>query len=108
MLFGLALLISQGITFAALDPRLLLPLLLMALPALYVWREGVDVLPGGLMTRSFWPRYYTYTHLDTWYVDWRPHRHLLTIWDAHQRKVFESRTGHLHGSCRPPPANPSC
>ena len=95
MLLLLATLISRDFTLAVFDPRFWLPLLLMAVPALYVWREGVDVLPEGLLTRMFWPRYYPYMQLDTWYVDSRPRWHVLTIWDAQHQKVFEARTGHL-------------
>jgi hypothetical protein len=95
ILFLLVILINWGFTLAVFDPRFWLPLLLMAVPALYVWREGVDVLPDGLLTHVFWPRYYPYAHLDTWYIDQHPQRHVLTIWDAQHQKVFEARTGHL-------------
>ena len=38
-----SLMIARGISLHLVDPRLLLPLVVMALPALYIWREGVDV-----------------------------------------------------------------
>lgn len=95
MLFVLATLISRGFTLLVFDPRFWLPLVVMAVPALYVWHEGVDVLSDGLLTRVFWPRYYPYTRLDTWYIDPHPQRRVLTIWDAQHQKVFEARTGHL-------------
>ncbi len=78
-----------------IDPRLLLPLLLMTLPALYIWHEGIDVLPGGIVRRVHLPRYYTYAELDTWHLDSRPGRHTLTIWNGDRRKVIECRAAHL-------------
>jgi lysylphosphatidylglycerol synthetase-like protein (DUF2156 family) len=80
---------------AWLDIRLLLPLALMALPALYVWQEGVDILPHGIVRRVHVPRYFAFDHLDNWYYDQRPGRRVLTIWDSNQRKVLECRAAHL-------------
>ena len=40
--------IIAGLERAGFDLSLLLPLVMMAVPALYVWHEGIDVLPGGL------------------------------------------------------------
>lgn len=91
----LAVVLSRGLLPALLDPRFVLPLLLMGLPALYVWQEGIDVLPNGLVARLFWPRYYPYSRLETWYLDSRPGRRVLTIWDRENRKVLEARPGHL-------------
>lgn len=89
------ILFSRGLSWTLLDPRFVLPLALMALPGLYFWREGVDVLPSGLVAWVFWPRYYPYTHLQTWYLDSRPNRRVLTVWDVDSRKVLELRPGHL-------------
>jgi len=89
------ILLSRGFTVALLDPRLWLPLALMLLPALYVWREGVDVLPSGIVRRVHWPRYYPYEQLDNWYFDKHPDRRMLTVWDGCSRKVLECRAGHL-------------
>jgi hypothetical protein len=94
-LFMLAVLLSRGLTASLLDPRFLLPLSLMLIPALYVWREGVDVLPSGIIARMHWPRYYPYTALDNWYFDSRADRRTLTVWDTSNRKVLECRAGHL-------------
>ena len=80
---------------AWLDIRLLLPLALMALPALYVWQEGVDILPHGIVRRVYVPRYFAFDHLDNWYYDQRSGRRVLTIWDSNQRKVLECRAAHL-------------
>lgn len=84
-----------GFTFALLDPRFVLPLVLMAVPALYIWHEGVDVLPSGIIRRIHVPRYYPYDSLETWYFDRRDDRRTLTIWDAQNHKIVECRAGHL-------------
>jgi hypothetical protein len=86
----LALLGAHGPSPALLDPRLL-PLLLMTLPALYIWREGVDLLQDGIVVRVHWPRHYTYDELDNWYYDARPEKHVLTVWDCDGRKALECR-----------------
>jgi hypothetical protein len=91
----LALIFSRGLSLALIDPRLLLPFGLMALPALYVWQEGVDVLPGGIVARMHLPRYYTYDRLQMWYLDTRPQRRILTVWDTDNRKVLECHAAHL-------------
>jgi hypothetical protein len=86
---------SRGFTVALLDPRFWLPLGVMVIPALYIWREGVDVLSSGIVRRVHWPRYYPYQQLDNWYYDSRPDRRVLTVWDLNNRKVLECRAGHL-------------
>jgi hypothetical protein len=95
ILFTLAVLLSRGLTPAILDPRFLFPLGLMLIPALYVWREGVDVLPSGIIAHMHWPRYYPYADLDNWHFDSRADRRTLTVWDTSNRKVLECRAGHL-------------
>jgi hypothetical protein len=94
-LLFMAMLLNQGLTLWLLDPRLLLPLALMLIPAVYIWREGVDVLPTGIISRVHVPRYLPYSKMDNWYYDSRPDRRTLTVWDAHNRKVIECRAGHL-------------
>lgn len=91
----LALVISRGVSPELLDLRLAAPLGLMALPALYVWQEGVDVLPGGIVARIYWPRYYPYRCLERWYLDDVPGERALTVWDGERRKVLECRAAHL-------------
>lgn len=95
LLLFLALLLGCGVSPALVDPRLLLLLGVMAVPALYVWREGVDVLSGGLITRVHWPRYHAYETLDNWYYDGRPERRVLTVWAQGGQKVLECRAGQL-------------
>jgi uncharacterized SAM-binding protein YcdF (DUF218 family) len=74
-----AILIGHGFSAALFEPQLLLPLLLMCIPAVYVWQEGIDVLPGGIVRRIHWPRYYAYHQLDNWYFDHRADRRVLQI-----------------------------
>lgn len=81
--------IGRGFTLAVLDPRLLLPALIMLIPAAYVWREGIDVLPDGIIRRAHIPRYYTFDQLETWYFDRRNGRRVITIWDHRGRKLVE-------------------
>jgi hypothetical protein len=94
-IFVLTMLFSKGIRFVALDLRLLIPLTIMTLPALYIWQEGVDVLPCGIRARVHIPRYYAYPTLDTYHYDGREARRVLTVWDVTSRKVLECRAGHL-------------
>ena len=85
----------RGVAAAVLDLRLWLPLLFMALPALYIWQEGVDVRADGLIVRFFWPRFYAYDYLDTWYYDVHPRRRVITVWTRANRKALECRASHL-------------
>jgi hypothetical protein len=89
------LLLVHGWIPALLDPRLWLLLGMMALPALYIWQEGVDVLPEGVIIRQHVPRFYRYEALETWYIDTRPLRKLLTLWDVQQRAVLRIHSSHL-------------
>lgn len=78
-----------------IDPRLLLPLALMLLPSVCIWREGIDVLPSGIIRRSHMTQYYPYSQLATWHLDRRENFRTLTIWNLQRRKVIECHTGHL-------------
>ncbi|NWG18537.1 MAG: hypothetical protein HXY41_18095 [Chloroflexi bacterium] len=91
----LALAGAGGFPPSRFDLRLALLFGLMTVPALYIWREGVDVLPGGIIARVFWPRYLPYDLLDTWYFDGRADRRVLTIWSQSGAKTLECRAGHL-------------
>lgn len=95
LLLTTTIVLGKGITSALLDFRLLIPFLMMALPAFYVWQEGVDVLSEGIRTRIHIPRYHTYTTLDTFHYDARKDRHVLMVWDKNSHKVLECRAGHL-------------
>lgn len=90
-LFVLTFLLSRGLTAGLLDPRLLLMFGVMALPALYIWREGVDVLPEGIRINVHVPHYYAYSSLDNWYYDARGDKRVLTVWNTDTHKVLECR-----------------
>ena len=90
-----AALIGGGQARAMLDPRFLLLALLMTVPALYIWQEGVDVREDGIVRRVHVPRHYPYEYLAMWTFDSHPSRRLLTIWDARRRKILECRAAHL-------------
>jgi hypothetical protein len=94
-ILALMLLIRWGAVM--LDVRLFVAFGLMAIPAVYVWREGVDVLASGIIRRVHIPHYYSYGDLDTWYFDNHAGRRTLIVWDARSRKVLELRAGHLTG-----------
>ena len=94
-LLTLTAVLRLGLTPALLDPRFVLPALIAALPSLYVWQEGIDVLPSGIVRRVHVPRYFPNECLETWYFDARPDRRVLTVWDAGNRKLVECRAGHL-------------
>lgn len=95
LLLALTPALARGIDTAMLDPRLWLPLLVMSLPALTIWREGVDVRADGLVTRFFWPRFYAYAQLESWCYDAHPQRRVITVWTDGDRKALECRAGHL-------------
>jgi len=88
-------LIGNGVSLALLDPRLIVPLLLMLLPACYVWQEGIDAHPNGITARMHVPRYHAYADLAAWHIDDRPEGHILTVWDTQQRKVIALHAAHL-------------
>lgn len=98
-LLVLALIYGHGMTLAVFDPRLLLIMGLMALPALYVWQEGVDVLSTGIVRRVYVPRYYAYADLHTWELaERRPIAAcILTIWDSERQIVLAYHAAHLTG-----------
>lgn len=94
-LLVLTILVGKGVTAALLDPRFLVAMGLLTLPAIYIWQEGLDVLPNGIRTRVHLPRYHDYGLLESWYFDRRTQRGILTIWDKERRKVLECHAAHL-------------
>jgi hypothetical protein len=90
-----AIIAVHGFTLALFDPRFVLVLLVLALPALYVWQQGVDVTRGGIITRVHWPRHYRYQQLTGWEVEHRRQGRILMIWDAQKRSVLSAHTAHL-------------
>lgn len=95
LLFITVMALERGVDLALLDPRFLLPALVMIAPALYFWQEGIDVLPDGIVRRMHVPQYFPFTVMARWHYDRRQDRHVLTIWDAHDHKIVECRAGHL-------------
>lgn len=83
--------VGRGFSPAFFDPRFILLIALMSLPAFYIWQEGVDVFPEGLYVRVYVPRYYTYDELWTW----RQERGILTVWHDSRQKVLECHGVHL-------------
>lgn len=91
-----AILLGQGFTPALLDPRLWLSLGAIALPAVHIWREGIDVLADGLTARmGLIPRYYPFASLEMYYYDPRPSRRTLTVWKAGGEKILVTHAAHL-------------
>lgn len=95
LIFVAAIVSQQGIIPALLDPRFVLPALLMIAPSVYFWREGVDVLPDGITRYIHLPHSYHFDELDRLDYDARADRHVLTVWDRHGAKILECRAGHL-------------
>lgn len=89
------LVLIKGMSGSFFDPRFLLILGLLALPALYIWQEGVDVLEDGLLTRVYVPRFHDYGMLAAWHLGDQPQRRVLTIWDEAGRKVLQCHAVHL-------------
>lgn len=94
-LLYLTLIAAHGLRAALVHPVLLLTLTGMALPALYVWQEGVDVTEQGLVIRSGGWRRRQYHELDSWYVDTRRNHRIFTVWDDNQQRVISCHTAHL-------------
>lgn len=94
-LFTLALLLAHGVTPALLDPRYLLLLAIMSIPAWVVWREGVDVLSGGIVHRAHLPRFYAYHELETWRLDRSAEGQILLIRSFAGDIVLATHARHL-------------
>lgn len=90
-----ALLLQADTPLNLFDPRLTIPLLLMALPAAVVWRQGVDVYADGLLIRDIRPNYYTYLDLSGWNLHPSPEGRILTIWAVAHGAVLRTHAAHL-------------
>lgn len=96
LLLILTIAVGNGVTLAFFDPRFLLLLVFMALPALYIWQEGVDVLAGGIRVRVYVPSYHPYQQLGGWDISQKPPSgEVICIWDHHQQTVLSYHTAHL-------------
>ena len=90
-----ALVVGNGFKLMLLHPLLLAALALMAMPALYIWHEGVDVTERGLVVRVRGWRWLPYEQLGTYYLhDYKGGR-VLKLWDAHNRRVLSLYAAHL-------------
>lgn len=97
LILTLVLVYGHGMSAALFDPRFLMLLGLMSLPALYIWQEGIDVAEGGLITRVHIPRYHPYASLSAWRIHREPHGRLVSIWGENREKVYEAHAAHLTG-----------
>lgn len=86
---------AKGMTLALFDPRFLLILALMALPAYHIWQQGIDVLRGGIVDRLYLPRRYAYTMLHSWEIEKHPRARVLIIRDETGHRVITWHTAHL-------------
>jgi hypothetical protein len=93
--FVTVMIAETGLNPALLDPRFLLPALLMCIPAIYFWQEGIDLLPDGIYRRIHLPRYYPFETIARLDYDAREDRRVLTLWDAEHQKIVECRAAHL-------------
>lgn len=91
----LLIVVMAGPGPALFSPRLWLPLLVMALPAAYLWQEGVDVCPTGLRRRIQFRRFITYSEVAEWVYDARPGVRVLRVFDAGRQIVLECRAAQL-------------
>lgn len=83
--------ISRGFPLSLFDPRLLLLVAPMLIPAWHAWQEGVDVRDDGIVSRLHLPRFYPFDALERWRFDSQPEKRVLTVWDRAGRKALECR-----------------
>ncbi len=88
-IFLIAILIGRGFSTALFDPRFWLPLCVALIPAVYWWREGVDVLETGIIRRIHIHRYYAFADLKDWAFLSRDG--VLVVWDQRGDKALECR-----------------
>lgn len=94
LLWG-ALLLTRGPHTALLDPRLVLPLCLMLLPALFVWRQGIDLGQRGLWLRLSLPSYHSYDALGEWRLLCTPQGQILGIYARDESILCQWHAAHL-------------
>lgn len=91
VLLMVTLLITHGAS--ATDLRLAPIIGLMFMPALYIWREGVDITPSNLIRRIHLPQRYRYSMLTHWHYEEKTG--VLKVWDQAGHVALECRAGHL-------------
>ncbi len=72
-----------------LDLRVLLPALVLLVPAAYIWREGVDVTPSAVIRRIHLPRRCPFHTLARWRFDHESG--ILRVWNRDGEIVLECR-----------------
>lgn len=80
LLLWATLLLTRGPQMVLLDPRLVLLLCLMLLPALFIWRQGIDLGQRGLWLRLSLPSYHAYDALGEWRLLHTPQGQILGIY----------------------------
>jgi|GEM_PF-881850 len=90
-----AVLLSRGVQLALFDPRLLILLLIMLLPAMHIWQQGVDVRGDGLLVRLYAPRFHQYEKLHSWQLESFPQGKVLSIVDIDEAYILRFHAAHL-------------
>jgi len=93
MILLVFLLVLQSAAF--LNPRLWLLLLMMALPALHIWQQGVDVGQQHLTVRMAIPRHFPYEVLRSWEIFHVPGGRMLQLTDETGEHVLQVYLVHL-------------
>ncbi|MCL4248578.1 MAG: hypothetical protein KJ065_10575 [Anaerolineae bacterium] len=91
ILLGVTLALTHGLR--AIDARLLTLMVVMLVPGLYVWREGIDTTPNGIICRIHRTRRYRYGMLTDW--DYRENAGVLRVWDETGNLALECYAAHL-------------
>ena len=94
-LLSVTLIVQNGFSLNLFHPLMLLTVTAMALPAIYVWNEGVDVTRTGLNIRVQGWRSRTYDQLVCWTLSTYHETRILKIRDAHQQYVLNCHLAHL-------------
>lgn len=93
----IAVAVGNGLQWGLLHPVLWLALVAMASPALYMWREGIDVTEAGLVVCIRGYRKLPYAMLDTYYLHNYRGGRVLKLWDVNNQRVLSVYAAHLTG-----------
>lgn len=89
------IIIGTGANPALFDPRFILAVAVMGIPAYYIWQEGVDVLPDGLRVRIRLGGTYTFHELSDWHLGTISGSDFLSVWDWRKQRVLGCPSAHL-------------
>lgn len=95
VLMGGSLMVVHGVSAVISAPPLWLALIVMGLPAVYVWHEGIDVTEAGIQVRMQGWRYRDYQALAAWALVQERDERILTVWDVHHEPIVNCHAGHL-------------